>query len=104
MAQRNALLKYFALNQAFDADNLSIYNDQLSTLGQVIFDKRKEFLADFIPIFEKHHTNISGGNEKIALNYESQLFETDLLSLLEDICCKKIESSNLQVREFIKTT
>ena len=39
LAQRNALLKYFALNQVFDADNLSIYNDQLSTLGQIIFDK-----------------------------------------------------------------
>lgn len=83
LAQRNALLKYFAINQVFDADNLSIYNDQLSTLGQIIFEKRKEFLADFIPIFEKHHSNISGGNEKIALQYESQLFETDLLTLLE---------------------
>lgn len=84
LAQRNALLKYFALNHAFDADNLSIYNEQLSNSGQLIFEKRKQFLADFIPIFEKHHTNISGGNEKVALKYESQLFEKDLMSLLEE--------------------
>ncbi len=84
LAQRNALLKYFALNQTFDADNLSIYNDQLSNSGQLIFQKRKQFLSDFIPIFEKHHTNISGGNEKVALKYESQLFEKELLSLLEE--------------------
>ena len=84
LAQRNALLKYFALNQTFDADNLSIYNEQLSNSGQLIFEKRKQFLADFIPIFEKHHTNISGGNEKVALKYESQLFEKDLMSLLEE--------------------
>ena len=84
LAQRNALLKYFALNQTFDADNLSIYNEQLSNSGQLIFEKRKQFLADFIPIFEKHHTNISGGNEKVALKYESQLFEKDLISLLEE--------------------
>ena len=84
LAQRNALLKYFALNQTFDADNLSIYNEQLSNSGQLIFEKRKQFLADFIPIFEKHHTNISGENEKVALKYESQLFEKDLISLLEE--------------------
>jgi len=84
LAQRNALLKYFALNHTFDADNLSIYNEQLSHSGQLIFEKRKQFLADFIPIFEKHHTNISGGNEKVALKYESQLFEKELRSLLEE--------------------
>ena len=84
LAQRNALLKYFALNHTFDADNLSIYNEQLSNSGQLIFEKRKQFLADFIPIFEQHHTNISGGNEKVALKYESQLFEKDLMSLLEE--------------------
>nr|WP_153201571.1 DNA replication and repair protein RecF [Flavobacterium sp. LMO8] len=84
LAQRNALLKYFALNHTFDADNLSIYNEQLSNSGQLIFEKRKQFLANFIPIFEKHHTNISGGNEKVALKYESQLFEKDLMSLLEE--------------------
>ena len=84
LAQRNALLKYFSLNHTFDADNLSIYNEQLSNSGQLIFEKRKQFLADFIPIFEKHHTNISGGNEKVALKYESQLFEKDLMSLLEE--------------------
>ena len=84
LAQRNALLKYFSLNHTFDADNLSIYNEQLSNSGQLIFEKRKQFLNDFIPIFEKHHTNISGGNEKVALKYESQLFEKELLSLLEE--------------------
>ncbi len=84
LAQRNALLKYFALNQTFDADNLSIYNEQLCNSGEKIFEKRKQFLADFIPIFEKHHTNISGGNETIALKYESQLFEKNLEALLNE--------------------
>ena len=41
-------------------------------------------MNDFIPIFQKHHTNISGGNESVALRYESQLFEKDLSSLLEE--------------------
>lgn len=84
VTQRNALLKYFALNQTFDADNLSIYNEQLSHSGQLIFEKRKQFLTEFVPIFEKHHATISGGNEKISLHYESQLFDKDLAHLLSD--------------------
>ncbi len=88
LSQRNALLKYFALNRTFDADNLSIYNEQLSHSGQIIFEKRKQFLEEFVPIFEKHHATISGGKEKVALHYESQLFETDLLQLLNDSLAK----------------
>ena len=88
LTQRNALLKYFALNRTFDADNLSIYNEQLSHSGQIIFEKRKQFLEAFVPIFEKHHATISGGNEKVALHYESQLFETNLLQLLNDSLAK----------------
>src|SRR6187431_1556184 len=41
ISQRNALLKYFALNHVFEKDTLSIYNEQLNTLGQTIFEKRK---------------------------------------------------------------
>ena len=84
LTQRNALLKYFALNHVFENDTLSIYNEQLNTLGQRIFEKRKQFLEDFIPIFNKHHQAITGSEEKVQLVYESQLFEKNLLTLLEE--------------------
>ena len=82
--QRNALLKYFALNHVFEIDTLSIYNEQLDALGQTIFETRKKFIADFIPIFNKHHQAITGSAETVQLIYESQLFEKDLLKLLEE--------------------
>ena len=82
--QRNALLKYFALNQVFEMDTLSIYNEQLNGLGQTIFEKRKTFLADFVPIFNKHHQAITGSAETVQLVYESQLFEKELLFLLQE--------------------
>ena len=81
--QRNALLKYFALNHVFENDTLSIYNEQLHELGQSIFEKRKQFLEDFIPIFNIHHHAITGSEETVQLVYESQLFEEDLLTLLQ---------------------
>lgn len=82
MAQRNALLKYFALNQVFDSETLSVYNDQLSVLGQDIFEKRKAFLDVFLPIFQKHYAIIAGNSENVAIVYESQLFTSNLDQLL----------------------
>lgn len=84
LAQRNALLKYFALNHVFETDTLSIYNEQLNGLGHQIFDKRKQFLADFIPIFNKHHQAITGSEESVQVVYESQLHESSLLQMLQE--------------------
>jgi DNA replication and repair protein RecF len=83
LSQRNSLLKYFAVNQTFDATTLSVYNEQLVEYGTPIFEKRAAFLETFTPIFKEQYAVISGGNEAVSLNYESKLLDTDLLSLLE---------------------
>ena len=88
ISQRNALLKYFALNHVFENDTLSIYNEQLNQLGQSIFEKRKEFLNDFIPIFNQHHQEITSSNETVQLVYESHLFENNTKTLLEENLAK----------------
>ncbi|MEW5676216.1 DNA replication and repair protein RecF [Flavobacterium enshiense] len=88
VAQRNALLKYFALNQAFEKDTLAIYNEQLEGLGKIIFEKRKQFLNDFIPIFDKHHKAITNSAESVQIVYESQLFEKPLLALFDEFLAK----------------
>lgn len=84
LAQRNALLKYFALNQTFETGTLSIYNERLDVLGHEIFEKRKTFLSDFIPIFNSHHQAITGSAETVQLVYESQLENNSLLALLDE--------------------
>ncbi|WP_129749438.1 DNA replication/repair protein RecF [Flavobacterium beibuense] len=84
VAQRNALLKYFAINRTFDKETLGIYNEQLTTLGHIIFEKRKQFLADFIPIFNSHHHAITNSAEDVTLVYQSQLEEKPLNELLEE--------------------
>ncbi len=82
--QRNALLKYFALNRVFETDTLEIYNEQLNALGHSIFEKRKAFLNEFTPIFNQYHQAISDSQESVRLVYESQLFENDLLTLFSE--------------------
>lgn len=82
-AQRNSLLKYFAANHSFDRDTLEVYNLQLSDLGQYIFGKRKAFLEEFIPIFNKRYADITKNEEQVDISYKSQLFDSSLTSLLE---------------------
>jgi len=84
IAQRNALLKYFALNHTFDRDTLSIYNTQLDGMGQNIFEKRKQFLDNFVPIFGKHHQAITNSAESVSLVYDSHLHNKSLAALLDE--------------------
>lgn len=83
LAQRNSLLKYFAVNQTFDNTTLEVYNDQLHSYGTKIFKKRAAFLESFIPIFKEQYAAISGENETVSLSYDSKLLQTDLKTLLE---------------------
>jgi DNA replication and repair protein RecF len=84
LSQRNALLKYFAINRVFENETLEIYNEQLTSLGKNIYSKRKQFLSDFIPIFNSFYQNISNSSETVQLEYESQLEHQDLLMLLQE--------------------
>lgn len=88
IVQRNALLKYFALNHVFEKDTLLIYNEQLNELGQTIFEKRKEFIQSFVPIFNVFHKIITDSNDEVQLVYQSQLFENNLETLLEENIAK----------------
>lgn len=88
ISQRNALLKYFAINHVFEKDTLNIYNEQLHELGQAIFEKRKDFLENFLPIFNKHHQAITGNAETVQVVYDSHLHEKDLFLLLDESLAK----------------
>lgn len=81
LAQRNALLKYFALNNNFNKNSLDVYNEQLNKYGSVIYKKRKQFLESFIPIFKSRYKSISNNLEEVGLSYNSQLNDSPLLEL-----------------------
>ena len=83
ISQRNALLKFFALNNTFDKDSLVIYNEQLVKRSAIIYEKRLAFMEDFIPVFNARYKNISEGKERISLEYESQLQKQTHKELLE---------------------
>ena len=83
LSQRNALLKFFALNNTFESDTLAVYDDQLSQRSTALYEKRKAFMETFIPVFNTRYQDISEGNERVNLEYESQLHQNSHKALLE---------------------
>jgi DNA replication and repair protein RecF len=80
--QRNTLLKEFNRGTPFNAELLDVYSEQLSLLGALIHSERIKFIDEFVPVFQKYYSIISGDNEKVDLSYQSQLNDNDMLSLL----------------------
>ena len=82
LLQRNILLKKFAERNYFDISSLEIWDDQLIKLGEKIHSVRKEFLAEFVLLFEHYFEYVSNGKEKVNINYDSQLNERSFEELL----------------------
>jgi DNA replication and repair protein RecF len=82
LEQRNALLKYFALNQLFDENNLRVYDEQLCELGSDIYRQREEFIEGFRPLLLEHYRLISENREEVDCTFVSQLQGGRLRDLL----------------------
>lgn len=81
--QRNTLLKKFAETGSFNEESLEIWDDQLVQYGRELYEKRKAFATDFIPLLQKFYSHVSGGKEEVAVEYISQLHSADPEELLQ---------------------
>ncbi len=97
LSQRNALLKYFLQNQAFDKDQLDVYNSILSKTGQEIFEKRSTFIEELNPLISKYYAAISSDAESIQLLYDSKLKECNLDILLDQALDKDMRLQHTSV-------
>lgn len=75
LSQRNRLLKKFMEIRSFDEASLEIWDAQLIKYGEPVFEARKNFIKDFVPLFQKHYDFISGNKEIVNLEYDSHLNE-----------------------------
>lgn len=83
LQQRNSLLKSFAENTNKDFGLLDILDSQLVKPGEIIFDKRKEFLVSFLPVVKQLYTTIAKQYESINLYYESELLNLSFAELIK---------------------
>jgi len=82
LQQRNSLLKERSVST--DSELFDVLDEQLSSSGEIIFQKRKEFISGFCPIFQKYYTAIGDGCESVDLQYDSQLYHSSLSNLLKE--------------------
>lgn len=84
LQQRNALLKSFAEKKNFDRESLDVWDEQLITNGEYIFDERTKFFDAFLPVFREYYGFLSGKKEETDILYESTLHESDYRNQLTD--------------------
>jgi len=82
LLQRNSLLKERSAPP--DASLYEILDEQLTSDGEIIHQKRKEFISDFRLFFQKYHQDISKGSESVNLEYDSHLNTQSLSRALKD--------------------
>jgi DNA replication and repair protein RecF len=72
LRQRNGLLKMFAESGSFDPVALDTYDDMLIQTGNLVFQKRKLFVKEYAPVFDRYY-NFIVADEDAAVIYNSEL-------------------------------
>lgn len=83
LVQRNSLLKRFAEQGTTDWQLLEVLDEQLIQPGELIHQKRQSFTTGLIPLVNKFYEQIADNDEKISLQYNSQLNEASFYDLLQ---------------------
>lgn len=90
LTQRNALLKQIKKNRSF-IDTLEIWNHTLYSYGSHIIHRRETFAKELGVLLSENHGYISGGKEKLLLQYEPSVSEDQFLTKLNQAVNQDIE-------------
>lgn len=81
MQQRNAMLKEEEEN--INIEILSVFEEMMAESGELIYQKRKQFIDEFIPVFQNFYGKISEGNETVNLQYTSHCQRGALIDVIQ---------------------
>lgn len=84
LKQRNATLKKFAEVRKVNHGLLTIFDEQMLAPAQLIYQKRKDFSDQFIPIFQEYYGIISNEQEEVNYTYRSHLQDQNYAELLKN--------------------
>lgn len=82
ITQRNAMLKRFAEVGGGSLETLEPWDEQIIAHGTKVYEVRRAFMEEMVPLLERHYQGISAGPERVALEYRSALSEAPLRELL----------------------
>ena len=80
LQQRNALLK---ADEEPSDDIMTLFEEMMAENGERIYQKRKTFIEEFIPVFQHFYSLISGGDEPVSLQYISHGDRGNLLDTIQ---------------------
>ena len=80
LQQRNALLKEENL---FSMDLMEAYEQIMAESGEIIYGSRRNFIDEFIPVFQSYYERISSGKEQISISYSSHCERGRLLDVIQ---------------------
>ena len=84
LSHRNALLKQVANNVTHGNDSFEIWDMQLIDLAKKVHLEREAFINNFTPLFQHYYELISGGKERVGMNYISHLNDSDFSAVLKN--------------------
>ncbi len=82
LQQRNGFLRSVTERHLHDKSLLDVYDSQLIRPGAWLFERRRDFLLDFLPLVNRFYTEIAGEAEPVSFTYESQLLHASFRELL----------------------
>lgn len=81
LMQRNTLLKS---DIEPEEELMAVWEEMMAAAGTVVYQKRKAFIDEFIPVFQSYYAYISQDREEVSLAYESHAAQGDLLQLIQE--------------------
>lgn len=79
LQQRNALLKQ---EEEPDVELMQIWEEQMAIEGEIVYQRRSDFVQQLIPIFRHYYQDISDNHEEVSLNYVSHCQRGPLLEVI----------------------
>ena len=80
LQQRNTMLR---AEEEPNIDVMSLWEEQMATAGEQIYQKRDAFVKEMLPIFQRFYETISGNREQVALKYVSHCQRGPLLEVIQ---------------------
>jgi DNA replication and repair protein RecF len=84
LQQRNGFLRSLPERRLTDRQLLEVYDRQLIAAGNGIFERRRDFLLDLLPLAGRFYTSIAGAEEPLVLTYNSDLLRMPFGQLLRE--------------------
>ena len=82
LIQRNVLLKS---ELPVDEEVFLAWEEVMAAAGESVYRRRQAFVEEFIPIFQKYYSLISGDKEQVELSYSSHAQEGNLLEQFKSL-------------------